>query len=60
VDVSLRWRVALAVLGLIVCFAAASTLIYGWWPLGVTREDFRPAPTLFAPPEARLGQEARA
>jgi hypothetical protein len=50
--VALRWRLILAVLGLaLVCLAGAS-LVYGWWPLGVNREDFRPPPTLFAPPAA--------
>lgn len=49
---SLRGRLILAVVGLaLVCLAGAS-LVYGWWPLGVNREDFRPAPTLFAPPAA--------
>jgi hypothetical protein len=48
---SLRLRVILAGLGLSLLCLAAVTLVYRWWPLGVTREDFRPAPTLFAPPE---------
>jgi hypothetical protein len=40
--------------GLALCCAAAATLAYQWWPLPVDREEFRPAPTLFAPPEAGL------
>ena len=51
---SLRWRLILALLGLALFCLAAGTLVYRWWPLGVTREDFRPAPTLFAPPAAGL------
>jgi hypothetical protein len=52
--VSLRWRLTLALVGLALCCAAAATLAYQWWPLPVDREEFRPAPTLFAPPEAGL------
>jgi hypothetical protein len=50
--VSLRWRLSLALLGLALICLAATALVYRLWPLGVTREDFRPPPTLFAPPDA--------
>lgn len=49
---SFRWRVSLALLGLAIFCLAAFALAYRLVPLGVTREDFQPPPTLFAPPEA--------
>ncbi len=51
-NVSVRWRLILALLGLTLFCLAATSLVYRWWPLGVIQEDFQPAPTLFAPPEA--------
>jgi hypothetical protein len=52
--VSLRWRLSLALLGLSLFCLAATTVVYRLWPIGVNREDFRPPPTLFAPPEAKV------
>ena len=49
---SLRWRLILALAGLVLFCLAATTLVYRWWPLDPVSEQFRPAPTLFAPPEA--------
>jgi hypothetical protein len=57
--VSLRWRLALALLGLTLLCLAAASLAYRWWPLGTERDDFRPAPTLFVPPAGQAAAEAR-
>ncbi len=53
---SLRWRVTLAVIGLVLILMAAAAIAYVAWPLRQDREDFRPAPTLFAPPAAEARQ----
>jgi hypothetical protein len=58
--VSLRWRLVLAMAGLALFCLAATVLVYRWWPLGVTHEEFQPAPTLFAPPAARSAGDGRA
>ena len=56
---SLRLRLSLALLGLGLFCLAATTVVYRLWPMGVNREDFRPAPTLFAPPAGSTsGSEA--
>jgi hypothetical protein len=58
--VSLRSRLILALVGLTLFCLAATTVAYRWWPLPVTRQDFRPPPTLFAPPEAGRHESERA
>jgi hypothetical protein len=50
--VKLRWRVVLAVAGLIVALVSVAVIAYAFWPLQPIREQFRPAPTLFAPPQS--------
>jgi hypothetical protein len=52
--VSLRWRLVLAIIGLVVLCLSAAVLAYVVWPRDVSTEQFRPAPTLFAPPGAAL------
>ena len=54
----LRWRVVLALAGLIVALASVAVIAYVFWPLQPVREQFRPAPTLFAPPQSVLLGEA--
>ena len=46
----LRWRLALALAGLVLVLASLIVLAYVFWPFQSIREQFRPAPTLFAPP----------
>ena len=50
----LRWRVALALAGLILALASVAVIAYVFWPLPPVKEQFRPAPTLFAPPQSLL------
>ena len=57
--VSLRWRLALALVGLTLLCLAAASVVYRWWPLGTEQDDFRPAPTLFAPPAGWAALEMR-
>lgn len=45
-----RWRFVLALMGLIVIVFSLAALTYAMWPIETTREQFRPAPTLFTPP----------
>jgi hypothetical protein len=47
---SRRARIALAVIGLAMICLSAAALAYALAPVDKTREQFRPAPTLFAPP----------
>jgi hypothetical protein len=54
----LRWRLALALAGLAVVVASLALLAYVAWPIQPLREQFRPAPTLFAPPLS-LGMAGR-
>ena len=49
-SVTLRSRLALALVGLTFLCLAAVSLAYRWWPLRSERDEFRPAPTLFSPP----------
>ncbi len=49
-----RWRLTLALIGLALVLLAAAAIAYVAWPLRLNREDFQPAPTLFAPPAAHL------
>ncbi len=53
---SLRWRVTLAVIGLALIVLSAAAIAYVAWPLRQVSEEFRPAPTLFAPPAAEARQ----
>ena len=48
----LRWRVILALTGLILALVSVAVITYVFWPLQPVREQFRPAPTLFAPPQS--------
>ena len=50
--VSLRWRQTLALIGLALIVFALAAVAYAAWPIDSSKEQFRPAPTLFAPPEA--------
>ena len=49
---SKRWRVVLAVAGLVVMCLSLAALVYALTPVDRTREQFRPAPTLFSPPQS--------
>ena len=51
---SLRWRQTLALIGLALIVFALAAVAYAAWPIDSSQEQFRPAPTLFAPPEALL------
>ena len=51
---SLRWRQTLALIGLALIVFALAAVVYAIWPIDSSKEQFRPAPTLFAPPEALL------
>ena len=53
--VSFRWRLTLALLGLALALVSAAAIVYVAWPMRSQREDFQPAPTLFAPPAAMVG-----
>jgi hypothetical protein len=46
----LRWRLALALAGLVLVLSSLAVLAYVFWPLQPVKEQFRLAPTLFAPP----------
>lgn len=48
----LRWRVTLALAGLILALASVAAIAYVFWPLQPVTEQFQPAPTLFAPPQS--------
>ncbi len=47
---TLRTRIALAVLGALLVLLALAALAYALPPLGTTIDRVRPAPTLFVPP----------
>ena len=47
-----RWRVALALGGLVLVLVSLAVLAYVVWPFQPQREQFQPAPTLFAPPQS--------
>jgi tellurite resistance protein TehA-like permease len=53
----LRWRLALALAGLVLVFSSLAVLAYVFWPLQPVKEQFRPAPTLFAPPLSLVIEE---
>ena len=48
----LRWRLALALAGLMLVVCSLAVLAYVIWPIQPIKEQFRPAPTLFAPPQS--------
>ncbi len=50
----LRWRVGLALAGLVLVLVSLAAIAYVFWPLQPVREQFRPAPTLFAPPQSSV------
>ena len=56
---TVRWRVALALAGLAVVLISLAVIAYVYWPLQPVREQFRPAPTLFAPPQSSVIWEQR-
>jgi hypothetical protein len=47
---SRRLRITLAVIGLLMACLSAAALAYAFVPVDKVQEQFRPAPTLFAPP----------
>ena len=49
-----RWRIALAVIGLLIVCLSVAVLVYVFAPIDKEREQFRPSPTLFAPPQSNL------
>ncbi len=49
---SRRWRVALAVVGLLILVLSLAALVYALTPVDRTQEQFRPEPTLFSPPQS--------
>ena len=48
----LRWRLALALAGVVLVLCSLAVLAYVIWPIQPVKEQFRPAPTLFAPPQS--------
>jgi hypothetical protein len=52
-----RWRVGLAVVGVLLVCLSVAALAYALAPVDRTREQFRPAPTLFAPPQSKIDCE---
>ena len=51
---NLRWRVGLALAGLVLVLLSLAAMGYVVWPLRPTSEQFRPAPTLFALPQSSV------
>ena len=51
---SQRWRVTLAIVGLILVFASVVALAYAFWPIESVREQTPIEPTLFAPPQSAI------
>jgi len=47
-----RLRLTLALAGLLLILLSLGLLAYALWPVGTVLEQFQPAPTLFAPPQA--------
>ena len=54
ITMSRRWRVALAVVGLLLVCLSVAALAYAVMPVDRTREQYRPEPTLFAPPQSKI------
>lgn len=52
----MRWRIALAILGLVVACLSAMVLAYALVPSSYDTEQVPVAPTLFVPPQS-LGAE---
>jgi hypothetical protein len=50
--VSYRWRLALALGGVVLVGLSLLLLAYLLWPADTILEKFQPAPTLFVPPQA--------
>ncbi len=48
----LRWRVVLALAGLVIVLVSLAVMAYVFWPFQPVRQQFQPAPTLFAPPQS--------
>ena len=57
---SRRWRVVLAGVGLLLVCISLAALIYALTPVDRTREQYRPEPTLFAPPQSYNLDEPKA
>jgi hypothetical protein len=53
----LRWRLVLALAGLAVILASLAAMAYVFWPSQRQRDQFQPAPTLFAPPQSFVLRE---
>jgi hypothetical protein len=53
----LRWRVALALAGLVLVLVSLAVLAYVLWPFQPISEQYRPAPTLFDPPQSSVRWE---
>jgi hypothetical protein len=51
---SSRWRVRLAVIGLVLIVLSLAALAYALWPVENVLEQERLAPTFFAPPQSWL------
>jgi hypothetical protein len=51
---STRWRVGLAIIGLIVMGLSLAALVYALWPVESLLDRQPLAPTLFAPPQSWL------
>lgn len=51
---SSRWRVGLALIGLILMALSLAALAYALWPVESVLEQERLAPTLFVPPQSWL------
>jgi hypothetical protein len=49
---SFRLRLGLALAGLVLVVISLALLAYVLWPVDTVLEQYQPAPTLFAPPQA--------
>ena len=50
----IRWRVALALAGLVLVLASLAVMAYVFWPFQPVRQQFQPPPTLFVPPQSTV------
>jgi hypothetical protein len=50
----LRWRVALALAGLVLVLVSLAVMAYVFWPFQPLRQQFQPPPTLFVPPQSAV------
>lgn len=55
---STRWRVGLALIGLILVLLSLAALAYALWPVESVFERQPLSPTLFAPPQSWLVEES--